>query len=68
LTQLFDVPLMPVVGAVRSMFTDGLLVAVVESPAPFCTVVELVRPVPSPLMVVSAGGTGTPDSGSAAVQ
>jgi hypothetical protein len=68
LTQLFDVPEMPVVGAVRSILTAGLLVAVVERPAPFVTVFVLVRPVPSPVIVVSAGGVGMPDSGSAAVQ
>ena len=48
LTQLFEVPLMPVVGAVRSILTAGLLVAVVDRPAPFVTVGVLVRPVPSP--------------------
>src|SRR4051812_12246398 len=42
--------------------------AVVERPAPFLTVCELVRPVPSPVMVVSAGAVGIPDSGSEAVQ
>ena len=68
LTQLFDVPVMPVVGAVRSIFTAGLLVAVVERPAPFLTVWALVKLVPSPVIVVSAGGVGMPDSGSDAVQ
>src|SRR4051794_8565279 len=66
-TQLLDVPLMPVVGAVRSILTAGL-VAVVDRPAPFLTVCELVRARPSPVMVVSAGGVGMPDSGSKAVQ
>ena len=66
-TQSFDVPLMPVVGAVRSMLTAGLLVAVVSRPAPFLTDVELVRPLPSAVIVVSAGAVGMPDSGSLAV-
>src|SRR4051794_13940022 len=68
LPQAFDVPLRLVTGAVRSILTAGLLVAVVDRPAPFLTVVALVRPVPSPAIVVSAGAAGMPDSGSAAVQ
>src|SRR3954454_19112125 len=66
-TQVLEVPLIPVVGAVRSILTAAL-VAVVERPAPFLTVCELVKPVPSPMMVVSPGWVGMPDSGSAAVQ
>src|SRR3954454_25406838 len=50
------------------MLTVGWLVAVVDRPAPFVTDVVLVRAEPSPAMVVSAGATGMPDSGSAAVQ
>ncbi len=68
LTQLFDVPLMLVEGGVRSMLTAGLLVAVVDRPAPFVALCELVRPLPSPTIVVSAGAVGMPDSGSDAVQ
>jgi hypothetical protein len=55
-----------VLGAVRSIFTAGLLVAVVDRPAPFVTLCVLVRLVPSPVIVVSAGWVGIPDSGSAA--
>ena len=61
-------PVRPVVGGVRSIRTAGALVAVVERPAPLVTVVVLVRPVPSPEIVVSAGASGMPDSGSSAVQ
>jgi len=55
LVQLFDVPLMPVVGAVLSMLTAGLLVAVVELPALSLTDLVSVSSWPSLLIVLSAG-------------
>src|SRR3954471_7620792 len=68
LVQVFEPPVIAVVGAVRSMLTGGALVAVVPRPAPFFTVTLLARLLPSPEIVVSAGWVGIPDSASDAVQ
>ena len=68
LTHVLEVPPMPVVGAVRSILTAGVLVALVERPAPLLTVLVLVNAAPSPVILVFAGAVGMPDSGSAAVQ
>src|SRR5690348_2727424 len=68
LFQLFEVPVIAVTGEVRSILTAGLLVAVVDRPAPLVTVVVLVRFSPSPVITVSAGAVGMPDSGSLAIQ
>src|SRR3954451_22758891 len=46
---------MPVVGAVRSIFTTGVLSAVVVLPALSVTEVVAFRPVPSPPIVLLAG-------------
>src|SRR4051794_36163302 len=54
-TQLFDVPLMPVAGAVLSMLTAGALVAVVLLPAMSLTERVTVWSLPSPLRGSSAG-------------
>src|SRR3954468_17868067 len=67
-TQAFEVPLMPVDGAVLSILTAGLLIAVVSRPAPFLIVLVFVGPVPSSSILSSAGAVGMPDSGSPAVQ
>src|SRR5689334_8984241 len=67
LTQLFDVPLMPVVGACRSIFTDGLS-AVMLLPALSLIVWVAFRPSPSPVMTLSAGQATTPERLSAQVQ
>src|SRR3954453_1777376 len=58
LTHAFESPVMLGGGAVRSISTAGLLVAVVYRPTPFWTVLERVTLDPSPVIVVSAGGAG----------
>ncbi len=58
-----------VTGAVRSILTAGLLVALVELPALSLTEALAVRPTPSPVIVLSAGLVegSMPDRASAAV-
>ena len=58
-----------VTGLVRSMFTAGVLVALVELPARSLTEALAVRPVPSPEIVLFAGQlVPTPETASVQVQ